>query len=331
MEKKVIGIDVSKAWFDTAFKKESGYEEKRFENTQKGIKSFISLAKRRKCRVILEHTGHYGLLLCCMLQEAEVEYAVIPAIQIKRSVGLVRGKSDLIDARRIAEFGYTHFHKIKPSRFPSKSLLKLKDALTYRDQLIRINTSLKNSLKAHQMVTDISECNWIVNDIKQQIVEQTKRVEATEQQIKSIIREDPELEKNYNLLTSIKGVGLLIAAFMLVSTSNFTSFANGRKFACYAGIAPFEYSSGSSISGKTRVSFYGNKRIKSLLFTGSNSAVNYDPEMRAYYLRKKEEGKNHQQIINAICCKLVNRAFAVIKRGTPYVQIYGNNFTKQLG
>jgi transposase len=55
------------------------------------------------------------------------------------------------------------------------------------------------------------------------------------------------IKKNYQLVTSVKGVGLIVRATMLAYTNNFTSFENWRKFSSYPGIAPFEYESGSSI------------------------------------------------------------------------------------
>ena len=108
---------------------------------------------------------------------------------------------------------------------------------------------------------------------------------------------------------------------MLVTTNNFTSFENGRKYACYTGIAPFENSSGK-YQGKTKVSHLANKRVKVLLSNGANSARKWDPELRAYYARKIDEGKEHKLVINSIRCKMVNRVFAVVKRETPYVNTY---------
>jgi transposase len=108
---------------------------------------------------------------------------------------------------------------------------------------------------------------------------------------------------------------------MIVYTNNFTSFDEARKFNSYAGIAPFSHSSGSSIRGKTKTSTLRNKTMKKLLFNGANSAVMCDFEMRNYFLRKKEEGKHHLTIINAVACKLVYRIFAVVKRNEPYVNL----------
>jgi transposase len=115
---------------------------------------------------------------------------------------------------------------------------------------------------------------------------------------------------------------------MLVTTVNFERFENGRKYACYAGVAPFEHSSGSSIRGKTSVSHLANKRMKTLLFNAANSASQWDPELKNYYQRKKNDGKDHQLIMNSICCKLINRMFAVVKRKSEFVITYKENFSK---
>ena len=112
---------------------------------------------------------------------------------------------------------------------------------------------------------------------------------------------------------------------MLVTTNNFTSFENGRKYACYSGIAPFENASGK-YQGKTQISHLANKRVKALLSNGANSAYKWDPEIKAYSERKIKEGKHHNLVINSIRCKLVNRVFAVVNRQTPYVNIYQQKF-----
>ena len=208
---------------------------------------------------------------------------------------------------------------------PSKALLQIKQLLTYRDQQSKIKVSLLNSLKNHNQYQQILGSIAISNEISNQIDDCVIRIDNIDKQIKDLIRSDVELKKNFELATSVKGIGLVIASFMLVTTNNFTSFENGRKYACYSGIAPFENSSGK-YHGKAKVSPLANKRVKSLLSNGANSAYKWDPEIRAYYERKIKEGKHHNLVINAIKCKLVNRIFAVVKRQTPYVNIYKEKF-----
>ena len=123
-------------------------------------------------------------------------------------------------------------------------------------------------------------------------------------------------------MVSVKGVGLVLASNFLASTNCFTAFKNSRKFACYAGIAPFEKQSGTSLNSKSRVSHYANKRLKSLLHLSATSAIQADPELKAYYQKRVKSGKSKMSTLNIVRNKIVNRIFAVVSRGTPYVPLY---------
>jgi transposase len=333
-KKHFIGVDISKGTLDMALLEEVTYgsfQDKKIENSIQGFDSMLDwLDKQNKkladCLFCMEHTGTYGLLFLAWLSQMGIDYCVEPGIQIKRSLGMTRGKNDKIDARRLADYAYTNRAKLKTFNLPSTLMIQIKQLLTYREQLIRIRTSLKNSLKSHELYQKISGLKKITEQISDQIEQQNKLVEDIENQIIELIKSDPQVKKNFELAISVKGIGLIIATFMLVSTNNFTCFENGRKYACYSGIAPFEYTSGTSIKGKARVSHLGNKMIKKLLSNGANSASTWDPQLRAYYKRKLAEGKDHKLIINSISCKLVNRVFAVVKRQTPYALIYEHNF-----
>jgi transposase len=277
----------------------------------------------------MEHTGTYGLLFFAWLSQEGYDYCVEPGLQIKRSLGMARGKNDRIDAHRISDYAYTHKDQLKSFVLPSRLMLQVKQLLTYRDQVVKMRTSLKNSVQSHEQYQVLTGLKEIAVGIKQEIERYGEKIKEIEGRIVSILEEDPEVKKNFDLSRSVKGVGLVLAAYMLVTTMNYTAFENGRKYASYAGIASFEHTSGVSIKGKTRTSYLGNKKMKALLSNGANSAVQWDPEQRAYYKRQKEEGKDHKVIINAVSCTLVHRVFVVIKRQTPYVITYGHNFPQK--
>ena len=329
-----LGIDISKDTIDAALVNENTPNkliDAKFSNDLTGFELMDKWMKKNHvkmtdCLFCMEHTGTYGILLFAWLSQQKADYCVEPGLQIKRSIGMTRGKSDKVDARRIAIYAMEKKAKLKQYILPSENLIRLKQLFTYRDQLVRLRTSLKNSKKSHQKYQEIVKWDFVTTDIQKQVDNLDKTIEQVEKQMKEIIGSENDLNKNFKLSTSIKGIGLVIAAFMLVSTNNFTGFENGRKYSCYAGIAPFPHESGSSIKGQTKVSHLANKKIKSLLSNGANSAKSFDPEMKAYYKRKIEEGKDHKVVINAISCKLVNRVFAVVKRGTPYVFTYQQNF-----
>jgi transposase len=319
-----IGIDISKDTIDCALvniDKPGSFKEKKFKNEIEGFEELEQWLLKHKVDLknslfCMEHTGTYGLLLFAWLSQKEVDYCVEPGLQIKRSLGMTRGKDDKIDARRIADYARTHNAKLKLFSFPSEQILQIKQLLTFREQMVRIRTSLKNSIKSHEKYERITRKHYVTNEIDTQIKYYDKIIKENEKEILDLIESDQELKKNFDLATSVKGIGVVIAAFMLVTTNNFSSFADGRKYACYAGVAPFENSSGSSIRGRTAVSHLANKNIKTMLSRGANSAAQWDPELRAYFNRKLSEGKDHKVVMNAISCKLINRVFAVVKRQT---------------
>jgi len=243
----------------------------------------------------------------------------LPGLEIKRSLGIVRGKEDKIDATKIALYAYRLRDEIKPYQMPSKHLLSLKRLLSLRERLVKQRTGFKSSIKEQKRVL-IKKDNEILFATQQKMIHYLdKQIKAIDKQIKLIIKSNAKLEKQFKLIISIKGIGKQTALFMIVYTHGFTKFKTWRKFASYCGIAPFPNSSGTSIRGKTKVSNLANKKIKSLFDLCAKSAIQHNLEMKNYYTKKLEDGKNKRSIINAIRNKLVSRIFAVIQRQTPYV------------
>lgn len=327
-----IGIDISKEWIDVNVVYEKTPEkvtEKQFKNNLQGFDEMLNWLIRKKANLpeslfCMEHTGTYGLMLYHWLNQKRFDFCVEPALQIKRSLGLVRGKNDQVDAGRIAWYAMTNKMRLKPFEVPASHLVQIKQLLTYRDQLVKMKTGFLNSIKSHQLYQQITRLDSVTQDIQQQIQQLTDRIDQVEKQIIQIIYSEEDLKKNHEMATSVIGIGLIISAFMLVTTNNFTSFENGRQYASYSGIAPFEVSSGF-YRGKAQVSHLANKRMKTLMANGANSARIWDPELKAYYDRKQNQGKEHQLIITAISCKLVNRVFAAVNRQTAFVKL-GKNY-----
>jgi transposase len=141
-------------------------------------------------------------------------------------------------------------------------------------------------------------------------------------EMEAIIEGQKELEQNYNLLLTIKGVGKIVALITIIKTHNFTRFSNARKFACFCGTAPFEHSSGTSIKRKSRVSPLADRKMKTLLDLAAKSAIQNDKELRTYFLKRTEAGKPKMSTINIVRNKILYRMFAVVKRQTPFLDNY---------
>ena len=325
----VVGIDIAAKTLAVAvIKSASGPEILSLEiaNSEAGVKSLFRALKKMKiepsdCWFCFEHTGHYGLLLSVMLEERDCCFSVVPALEIKSSQGIQRGKTDAADAKQIATYAFVHAHKLRATVLPGKVLLLLKELLSYRTLLVKMKTQLTNSSKSRKLLSKIMDNAWMLTDIAVAIKKLEMDIKKTEKAMISAIA-GTELENNHKLVSSVSGVGLITSVAMLVYTQNFTAFDNSRKFNAYAGTAPFKYESGSSIRGKTKVSNYANKWFKTLLYNAANSAVLHDPELKAYYRRKVLQNKHHLSIINSVASKIVGRVFAVVSRQSPFVNIY---------
>lgn len=254
MKRTFIGLDISKEWLDYAVCSEisSGISaSERISNDIKGITGFLKNLQKKYSKEELwfcfEHTGNYGLLLSSLIQSEGFNYSAVPALEIKKSLGIRRGKSDKVDAQRICEYAVIHSHKLKTTQLPSQELLQIKNLLAYRAQLTKIKSQLTNSFKSYKVADQIVDLSFINKDLEDKIASLTTDIKALDKKIEQLIYGNKELANNYSLISSVKGIGLIIAAFMLMHTNNFTSFENSRRFNCFTGLAPFENSSGLSI------------------------------------------------------------------------------------
>lgn len=323
--KEVIGIDVSKLKLDCCI--HGSQELKTFRNDLEGIMKMInwslkkSGADRENLLFVLEHTGLYSDHLVRLLDREGYYMNIVSGLEIKRSLGIVRGKDDRADSKRIALYGYRTREEILPSIVPGSTLARLKRLMSMRRKLVGQRAGHMATLREQKRVLEEdSLLFWVQEDIIDLL---SWRINDLEREMDTLIQGDVELKRMLELLTGIKGIGKVTARFLIVHTFGFTSFGSWRKFASYCGIAPFPHTSGTSVRGRTKVSRLANREGKSLLHQCALSAVKCNPEMRAYYGRRLEMGKSKMSTINIIRNKLVARAFAVIARGTPYVNTMG--------
>ncbi|QVY64576.1 IS110 family transposase [Polaribacter sp. Q13] len=323
--KQTIGIDISKLTFDVRIHSNQCYQA--FENNLKGFKALIKWVEKNNSiskehtLFVLEHTGIYSEEIASFFDVNNFYFALIPGLEIKKSLGISRGKDDKVDATKIALYGYRLRDEIKPYKLPSKNIHQLKRLLTLRERLVKQNAGYKATLKEQKRVYTRKENQLLLETQEKMIKYFTKQIKSVEAEMNKIIKASEQLKKQYKLIVSIKGIGNQTALFMIVTTNGFTKFASWRKFASYCGIAPFPNTSGTSIRGRTKVSNLANKKLKSLFDMCAKSAIQHNPEMKLFYNRRVEQGKNKMSTINIIRNKLLSRIFAAIKRQTPYVNV----------
>lgn len=322
---ETVGVDISKLTFDARVHTSQAYQS--FDNKTKGYQDLVSWVyenssfSKEEIVFVFEHTGLYSHGLSVYLTSLDIPFLMVPGLEIKRSLGMARGKDDKKDATKIAQYAYRLRDEIIPSKLATQQVMSLKRLLSLRERLVKQRSGFKASLKEQKRVLLRKENEVLLSTQEKMIKYLSKQISVVQKQMEGIIKENESMFRNYGLLNTINGVGPQTAFFMIAYTANFTKFKSWRKFSSYCGIAPFPNTSGTSIRGRTKVSNLANKKIKSLLDLCAKSALQHNPEMKAYYQRRLEEGKNKMSTINIIRNKLVSRMFAVITRNEPYINL----------
>lgn len=321
MKKNFIGIDVSNRKLDVYYHNQSQHSI--FSNNVEGFCEMITWLKTFKVSVksmivCFEHTGIYSEDLSLYLTEKKVCFYMESSLNIKFSIGMQRGKNDKIDSKRIASYIALNHTQLTPTVLATSCIAELRKLLSLRNHIEKEIISIKNRLKNSSRLTGNE---FIIQTEKDLLAVFNAKLKLVETEIKALIKSDEELQRTDELVQSIKGIGPISSWYLIATTNGFKYFDDARQYACYCGIAPFEKSSGSSIKGKTQTDRRSNRKINGIITMAARSAVLYNPEMKEYMERKKKEGKHYNCVLNAVKNKLVARAFAVVKRQTPYVDL----------
>lgn len=328
-----MGCDISQEKFNYCLRNSSGtLLEGCVENAAKPIKTWLNhlrkvhALKTEQILFCMEHTGVYASIL---LRELACRSSIIwleSAMNIKLSLGLQRGKNDRVDAQRIAEYAMRFKDKLRPWQPRREVLIKLQLLNRMRARLVKAKADLSKFNETAKRFLTKEESQLIIQGTKKSISTLIDEIQKADKQIEKLIQSDEQLNHLAKRITSVDGIGIVTCSALLVKTNEFKDFQEHKKFACTAGIVPFEHTSGTSIRGKSRVSHNADKEMKKLIHMCAVSVIRLDGVLRNYYLRKIKEGKPKMLVLNAVRNKLISRVFAVVRNDTMYEKNYQYNF-----
>jgi len=321
--KSFIGIDVSKSTLDAYLKINQSHAV--FQNDEKGYEELVEWVMENSGLVLardllfgFESTGIYSSELALFLEKHALPFYIMSGLELKRSLGIRRGKSDKADSKDIAQYLYEKQEKIELTVLPSQTIQDLKKLFNYREGLVKERAAFKTRLKEYEEIVSKNRLKVYEKSHATVIACLDKQIETIEKEMEKLITTEKSLLNQYKLINSIKGVGPQTALALIILTEGFTRFSSWRKFASYAGTAPFPNQSGT-FNGRTKTSQLANKRIKTLLFMCAGTAIQHSTEMKNYYQKRIGEGKSKMSTLNVIRNKLLSRVFAVINRNSNYV------------
>jgi transposase len=266
----------------------------------------------------MESTGYYNWPCYEAFEGMELNLYVVNPVHLKRSMGLVRGKNDKIDAIRIARYIAHHSGDDKPTVIPGRQIRAMQALLAHRARLIETKTKFSVPMDELVFISDKELHKQIQRSSAQMIKEIQVQIKNIEEQLTKLVKNDQELNQQYQYITSVQGVGKVLAWSMLIKTNGFKSINNPRKLACYAGVVPFDNQSGTSLNKGRHVSFMADKTLKKLLHLSAMRAVRLKGDLQQYYQRKVQEGKNKMLVLNAVRNKIVARICSVVKNKRFY-------------
>jgi transposase len=316
---KFIGIDVSKDTLDVCVLSED-CESTAIKNTERSICGFFKklLRDSKECQyhICIENTGKYSWELMRILPQMECLFYVVNPLHLKKSLGLVRGKNDAVDAIRIARFIKKNNDELCPYIPRREEVESLQILLAERKFRVGQRKQLKTKNKEMSVLGGSKLAKSIISKNDRLIRELNGQIKEIEAQMNRIIASDDRLRDLATRLKSVPGVGDVLCGNLLVRTNEFRTITDPRKLACYAGVAPFSNTSGISVFGRNRVSNLADKGLKKLLHLGALSAIRLDNDLAAYYHRKISEGKNKMSVLNAVRNKIIHIVFSLIKNQT---------------
>lgn len=321
----VFGVDVSKKTVDITHLHQNDFNHRQFSNDSYGMAELLNWidetgALSGTVLFCMEATGLYCFTLTQFLTAKSIDVWVEHAASIKKATALARGKNDKVDSQRIAAYAAKYPERVRLWKPVNATLERIRHLSALRERLVETKKKLEVPIKEFEQVGDIVMARLLMKSVKSSLSSIDKDLKSIESKIIETVNSDENLKSLYKLVTSVVGIGFVTAVNLLIYTNGFTMLKDTRKLACYCGVAPFEYSSGSSVRGKTKVHYMANKKLKCNLHMASLSAVKLDADLKAYYERKVAEGKNKMSVLNAVKNKLLARVIAVVNKQQEYVK-----------
>lgn len=308
-----IGIDVARdSLVGVRIDKSSRVKEVyTFANTKKAIAVWLHsiMGKWKKITIASEATAEYHRTVALVCLEQNVPFRLLNPITTKQFTRATvrKRKTDMTDATIIAKLAQQgggnlvtqeSFSYTKPAVRTAAKLSQL------RQQVVLMQQRIQQIGMEKKLVNALQNC-----------IDTLEGTKASYEQY-AYGQEDSKLSK---LLQTIPGIGPSGAATLIAEVGTITRFSSGKALVAYCGLDPKVKQSGKGLHHNTKLTKRGSPYLRRTLFLAANVAEIHNAELKAYYQKKRDEGKFYKEATIAVARKLLYRVYAVWKRQTPYV------------
>jgi transposase len=320
-----VGVDIASASFmacvGTAPWKIT-VKPTKFENDEDGFVSFLGWLQEHNLQtestvVCMEATGVYSEGLAYFLHASGYTVAVEPPLNIQRTFPVNASKADELDCQDIGEYACRSVDKLSLWQPSAEILEQVKVLLTTRQHFSVQLTGHKNALHAIHRKKVFSE---LAKQAHPTMIEQiAKQIKAIDKEIRRLLDSDPTFKQTFLLLLSVPGIGLQLAAHLLIQMQD---TLDPRILAAFIGICPIKQESGTSIFSTPTSRHDGPPALRKLLYLAACSVRTHKKQFQQYFFRKVAEGKHKKLVLNNIQNKLLKIACAVVRSQQPYIPNY---------
>jgi transposase len=299
-----IGIDVSKHRLDAA----SSLGERMGVGT-KDLDRLVSWIVRKKpVLVVLEATGGYERETAAALAARGVALAVVNPRQVRdyaRATGRL-AKTDAIDAGVLASFGQATRPEPRPLRDVEAEALR--DLVVRRRQLLDMRKAEKNRLEG-------ALSDPVRRGVERHLAWLDEEIAQAGDDLDRMIRESPSWRADEDLLTSMPGVGRVLARTLIAEAPELGQL-NRRQIAALIGLAPFNRDSGKMRG--TRAIWGGRRQVRQVLYMAALAAVRCNPVLTDCYMRMRQAGKPPKVALVACMRRIIVILNAMLKTRQPW-------------
>lgn len=332
-----LGVDVSKSTLSVVLKdpaKDSPlWTNKSVSNTENGFAMIAEAAvKKISARgyerpfviaIGMESTGVYGERLAHYFHGKKTEgfavYVINPAaVRSFAKSSMAKNKNDVADAHVIAAYLSIAIPQniVSPWVAPSEDEIFLSALSKRRDELVSMRAEETNRLEKLQNKAGPSQ--EALESVRRSIAYLGGEIGQIEDKIRGHVDKNPEIKKDLELMRSIPGIGEVTSVIIQSETKGLGSFSSARQLAAFAGLSPEEYSSGTSVHKRARISKKGNARIRRALYMCAMVAIRNNPVINKFYARLIASGKCKKIALVACMRKLLHILWAVVKHGKSF-------------
>jgi transposase len=301
-----VGIDVGKANLDVVHHERTGIQQ--WSNSPEGVSQLGQVIEEwQAVLVVVEASGGYERKIVAEMHSRGIQVVVANPTRVRAyaTAAGILAKTDKIDARVIAE--YAAVMKPRPQEQKSEKQTDMAALVTRRQQLVTMLAQEKNRLHTTAVAAQAH--------VEKHILWLTQELDELEKEINELIDSEEDWRDKVVLLDSFKGVGKVTIMTLLAKLPELGT-VNRQEIAALAGLAPYNKDSGSR-RGKRRI-FGGRADIRQVIYMATLSAIQANPQIKAFYERLVAVGKPKKVAVIAAMRKLLTILNAILRSGQSW-------------